>query len=288
MTTTMRASRSNKGFTIVELIVAIVISGIIAAFIGLFITTPVDNYFAQSRRAELVVESGLIQRNINSDIRNAVPNSIRVINSGTVKIIELLYAVDVARYREAGTSQPPAADDELDFSTTDNKFSTIGRFNKIALPCCAPGYRLVINQNQAAGQDAYRGDKSITPSGTVVTISNDVNKKISNVTLSAAFQFASTSPTRHVFLTNGPVAYVCDQNAHTIIRYANYPVSSTIAGNRNSTTNIGTVSRDISTCNFGYTPSTSSRADLVSAEVQLQRNGEVMPVFIQSAVENMP
>ena len=288
MTITVRASRSNKGFTIVELIVAIVISGIIAAFIGLFITTPVDNYFSQSRRAELVIESGLIQRNMDSDIRNAVPNSIRVINTGTVKIIELLYAVDVARYREAGTSQPPAPDDELDFSTPDNKFSTIGRFNRISLPCCASGYRLVVNQNQIAGQDAYNGDKSMTPSGTVVTISNNAGKKISNVVLSAAFQFTSTSPTRQVFLINGAVAYVCDQNAHTLIRYAGYPISSTIAGNRNSTTNIGTVSRDISTCNFGYTPSTSSRADLVSAEIQLQRNGEVMPVFIQSAVENMP
>ena len=286
MMTSMYSSRSTHGFTLVELVVAIVISAIVAVFIGIFITTPIDNYFAQSRRAELIVESDLIQRNMDHDIRNAVPNSIRRINTGSVKVLELLYAVDMARYRAENTSLPkPVAADELSFTSPDPGFSTLGQFNR-----STTGNYLVINQNQVSGQDAYNGDKSITPYGTIIKISNPKGKgnKTDNVTMMPAFQFASASPTGSVFLVSGPVAYVCDENNHTLVRFAGYSISSTIAGNRGSASSVGTISLDISSCNFNFSASTSSRTDLVSATIQLLRSGETMPVFIQSAVDNMP
>jgi len=41
------------GFSLIELIVAITVAGIIAAFIGMFLKTPTDAYFAQVHRADL-------------------------------------------------------------------------------------------------------------------------------------------------------------------------------------------------------------------------------------------
>lgn len=287
MITAVQTSRSIHGFTLVELIVAIVISAIVAGFIALFITVPIDNYFAQSRRTELIVESDLIQRSLDNDIRSAVPNSIRVKNTGAVRILELLYAADVVTYRGVNSAGVP--NNELDFAAADTQFSTLGEFDRIK-PLCPSGYRLVVNQNQVAGQDAYKGNKSITPSATTVTFTCPGPEPGSDwVFMNPAFKFASASPNNHVFLVNTPVAYVCDQNANTLTRYTNYPIANAIAGNRNSTGSpIGMISRDVSTCNFGYTPSSSSAPDLVSAEIQLRRSGEIMPVFVQSAVENLP
>lgn len=287
MMTPTYKSRSSHGFTLVELVVAIVISSIVAGFIVLFITTPINAYFAQSRRAELIVESDLIQRNMDHDIRNAVPNSIRIINVGSVKVLELLYAVDMASYRQQG----PSGYEQFNTGTADSDFNVLGHFNRITLPFNLPGYYLTVNHTGLPGHDAYTLTNVITALGTSILInSNTTIANENHVHLGGATTFTTDSPNAHVFLVSGPVAYVCDQTAGTLQRFANYSISSTIAGNRNSsaTTSIGMISQDISTCNFVDYPSTTYSADLAIVTIQMQRSGETMPVFIQSAVENLP
>jgi MSHA biogenesis protein MshO len=277
-----------SGFTLIELIIAISISVIVVGFMYMFLVTPVDNYMAQSRRSELAIESDLIHRLMMNDIRNAVPNSIRRQRSGSIEIVELLNAVDMVSYRKTGTSG--VANNELDFAAADAQFSTLGRFNNAALPCCAAGYFLIVNQSQIiAGQNAYNGDRSITSATTNVTIQRPGPTAGSDfVRLTPAFQFALPSATAHVFLSNGPVAYVCDEAAHTLQRYQTYPIASGVAANRGSASTISMVSRDINTCNFSYTASTATRADLVSIKIQLQRNGETQFTMLQGAAGNLP
>ena len=93
------APRHAGGFTLIELVVGIVLSAIVIGFAALFMSTPVDAYFAQSRRSGLVDSSDAITRRLADDLRHALPNSVRIRNAGTRAIVELLVVEKVAFYR---------------------------------------------------------------------------------------------------------------------------------------------------------------------------------------------
>lgn len=278
------------GFTLVEVVVAICISMIIAGMIAMFIRWPIDNYFAQSRRGALIIEADLIKRNLDNDIRNAIPRSVRFGGAGSIVILEMLHASDMALYREANTLPAAPAtnrNQELDTTIADPQFNTFGLFNRNP---CAAGNRLVVNNDaNVPAQNAYSGAAVITPAATTVTCTTVGREQ--HVTLSAAFKFISPSPRHHVFLTSGPVAYVCDLNAHTLTRYTGYTIANGVAANRNAGTS-ALISQDINNCVFSISLATPFRSEIVSTNIQLTHTGslqmqETMQVYAQIPVENL-
>jgi len=290
---TTRHMRRCQGFTLVELVVSICIATIVAAFIVMFIRTPVENYMAQSRRGELITEADLIERNLSQDIHTALPNSTRRDPSGF--ILELIPIADMAIYRAENTETPAIANDELSFTGPDTRFKTLGVFSQTSIPpaCCGTRFRMVIGQNQAtASQDLYQGGNVITPPSTSITLTRQSSPTRNDaVVLGAAFSFTSPSLNKHVFLVANPirpVAYECNISTHTLKRFENYAIAAGVAANRNAATRIGTISNDVSSCTFSNLPGIASRSDLVTINIQLQRSGETQTVFLQQAVENLP
>ena len=75
----MRTRRkTQRGFTLVEMIVVIVITGIIAGVVAIFLRAPVQGYVDSARRAEMTDIADTALRRIGRDLRTAVPNSVRV------------------------------------------------------------------------------------------------------------------------------------------------------------------------------------------------------------------
>ena len=70
---TLRQAARHGGFTLLELIVVIVITGIIAGMIAIFVTRPVTAYFDTARRAELTENADTASRRIARDLRTALP-----------------------------------------------------------------------------------------------------------------------------------------------------------------------------------------------------------------------
>lgn len=66
-----------RGFTLLEMVVSIVIMGIIASTISVFMLGPIRGYFDAEQRAELSDVADLALRRIDRDVRQALPNSIR-------------------------------------------------------------------------------------------------------------------------------------------------------------------------------------------------------------------
>ena len=127
--------RRTAGFTVIELVVVIAISGLLTGMMVSFITRPMGAYIDVARRAGLVDLSEESVRRIARDIRRALPNSLRI--AGSDRILELLHTADGSRYRaqpgtNSGTSEDHSAtSDWLDLGG-DTSFNLMGRFESLS------------------------------------------------------------------------------------------------------------------------------------------------------------
>ncbi len=283
---------SIRGFTLVELVVTIALSTIVVGFMTIFIAGPVASYTDQSRRAELVDLAENSLRRIARDVRRALPNRLRLNASGSTIALELLSTADGARYRD----RPPPGDPSkrLQFSAADDAFNSIGGFRNISQPFSSDSHYLSIYNVGVPGADAYELANVITPPGTQIDIDTDAIPGEDNVRLSPAFKFAFASPGQRVFLVDGPVSYLCDGAAGTLVRYSNYAIASDQA-DRNSAAELLSAGADatvianrVGSCSMDYAPGTAQRAGLVSIALAVTDTGETVSLLHQVHVDNVP
>lgn len=72
----MRTIKSNKGFTLVEIIMVIVISGIISGLVVMIIGRTTNSYHELERRDKLQSSARYALERISREIRHALPNSL--------------------------------------------------------------------------------------------------------------------------------------------------------------------------------------------------------------------
>jgi MSHA biogenesis protein MshO len=282
--------RAQRGVTLIELVVTIVVSSIVVAFMGMFVVTPMNAYSAQERRAELVDDADSALRFMGRDLRSALPNSVRVAASGTVSALELLSTIDGARYQDGGPLTNPALD--LDFTQADGAFATTVPFTQLTLPWSSSAYYLSIYNVGVPGADAYSLSNVITPAGTTITISAGASANQNLVTMTPAFKFALGSPGKRVYLISGPVTYLCDTSAGTLVRYSGYSISGTQLTSAAALSAAGAtsaaVAADVSTCQFTYSSGTAQRNALTTITIQLSRSGETAQLLQEVQMGNSP
>jgi MSHA biogenesis protein MshO len=208
-----------RGFTLTEAMVVIVITGIIVAVVAVFIPAPVKGYFDTTRRAQLSDLADTAVRRVTRDLRLALPNSIRVTSSGGVSYLEFLLTRSGGRYRAERDSG--GGGDVLEFGSAANPF----RFDVIG-----PAPALVANSDQVvvynlgagfAGADAY--ETAGNNRRTVTAVSG------STVTLSPAVAFPFESPAKRFQVVETVVTYACAPDAGNpaagvLRRYAGYAI----------------------------------------------------------------
>ncbi len=277
---------------------SITIAAIIAGFIGMFMATPMEAYFAQTRRTDLGDSADAIVRGFEIDVRTALPNSLRITRNGNVVTVELLATLDSERYWESGeTASPPAgATRELDFSgPVDLQFATDGAFNAPVHALAPTAFHLVVNNLGTPGASAYELANVITPPGMTIGIQpSAANPGEDQVTLTPGFHFIAASPSHKVFVVTQPVAYLCDEGAHTVTRYSGYTIASDPATRDSAAALIaaGATSSLVAlfptVCQFDYSAGTTYHGGLLSIRVTLVNNGETVQVFHQVPVEDVP
>lgn len=252
-----------RGFTLVELVLVIVLTGALFATTSIFIIGPTTAYADLSRRAMLVDAADLALRRMARDIRSAVPNSIEAAGGN----LTMFNALGGGRYRAAldHTNASITRDNVLEFDTDDTRFDVPGGFDGIAGP--NPGvHRLVVYNLGTPGADVYDGTDVITPGGTTVTINGE------NVTLDPGFRFRWQSPEQRIYVTDGQIQYGC-------------------AGGRLIRTARGVaapVTDNVANCVFTYAQGAASRAGVVTLRIDLEADGERISLLRQVQVENLP
>lgn len=280
-----------RGFTLIELVITLVVSTIVVGFVSLFISGPVMGFTDQARRARLVDAADAALRRIGRDVRRALPNSVRTTSAAGVIALEVLSTVDGARYR----AQPPGvAAQILDFAAADGSLNVLGPFTQLAKPWNSTTHFLAVYNVGVPGADAYELANVITPVNTTINISVDGATGEDRVTLAPAFRFAYTSPTQRVFLVDGPVTYLCDPVAGTLMRYSGYSIAASQASRDSHGELIGAgataslMANQLVSCSFAYTAGTAERAGLVSLQFAVQAQGETVSLLSQVHVDNVP
>jgi MSHA biogenesis protein MshO len=240
-------NRGRSGFTLIEAVIVITLTGIIGAVVAIFISAPVKAYFDVARRAEITdVADGAVRR-IARDIHLALPNSVRVTDSNHT--IEFLLTHTGGRYRiEKGVG----TDDPLDFDATDTSFDVLGSVSDMVQNVD----QIVIYNLGISGADAYVGDNRVTYTGTSGTVSN--------ITFGAK-QFPFDSPGHNFHVVSGAVTYRYDTVARTLTRYSGYTITSgtpTLSG-------AAVIATNVTDCVFTYDAGLTQRSGLVTMRISI-------------------
>ncbi|HEU0219776.1 MAG TPA: prepilin-type N-terminal cleavage/methylation domain-containing protein [Gallionella sp.] len=291
-------SSRERGFTLVEMIVVIVITGIIGGIVAVFIRAPVQGYVDSARRAEMSDIADTALHRITRDLRLALPNSVRVTSvacgASTCSYLELLptgspscpantVCLGGGRYRAgtgggAGCAASPSGE-ELDFTVADGCFGVLG-----TMPPFAAGDQVVVYNLGVAGADAYAGNNRTAWSSTAGSVVNITPK---------LFPFDSPNHRFHVIST--PVTYVCNPvtgGGGTLTRYWGYAIQAAQPSNTAaaplSTASHALLASNVSACSFTYDPLVSARNGLVTLNLGITESGETVALYNAAHVSNTP
>lgn len=250
-----------SGFTLVEMVMVIVITGILGSMAAVFIKLPVQQYMDVVRRTDLTDISNLALSRMESEIRSALPYSARASSvactGGTCNFLELLPSSGSGRYRAVSSVTNT---DILDFTAVDGSFEVLG-----AMPTFVAGDQVVVTDNTVAA--AYGGTYRtpwVSTAAPIVTIT--------------PIQFPSVSPSARFHVINQSVSYVCDPIG-TLTRYS-YAIQAT---QPTTTAGLGTgrlLANNVSSCDFSVTDNDGASGNsLVAISLGINKEDETATLY---------
>lgn len=296
----MRGSHKlQTGFTLVEMVIVIVITGIIGGIVAVFIQAPVQGYVDSARRAELTDIADTAVRRVARDVRTAVPNSVRIAEC-TPTCVEFLPTRTGGRYRASG------AGNILDFDAADTSFDSLGpQITFVA------GDQIVIGSTQSDGNPPYQLTDSAAGIRRAVVAPFGAPVSVVSIDSTVAFPgFArlwdASPPSQRFDVVDGTqqaVTYSCegvlgalDANGDgqgRLVRHWGYgfnPVQvANIVGGSSAI-----LADKVSACTIEYeiptVPSTVlfSRFGLLGVRLTLNRGGESVTLYNEIHVSNSP
>ncbi len=281
----MMNRRRLQGFTLVEMIVVIVITGIIGSIVAVFLRAPVQGYVDSARRAELTDIADTALRRISRDLRLALPNSVRI--SGGSQFLEFIPSIGGGRYRDAKSSL--GVGDPLDFTVPDSSFDVIGN-----MPPVTTGDFIVVYNLGIPGASAYSG----------FTTAADNRRRVSGVpagnvipiTSAAALPFDSCVYDTSGFVVGGcrfqvvqtAVTYACDLAAGTLTRWQGYTIPTTQPITLPAGATFSKIATNVTGCSFDYSIGLSQRSGLVTMHLTISEQGENVNLYAATHVNNVP
>jgi MSHA biogenesis protein MshO len=292
-----------RGFTLIELIVVMVVTGIIAGTIVVFFKPAFNIYIAVGRRAGLTDLADTALRRMSRDIRLAVSNSIR---SPSPQCFELVPTFAGGRYRmgtdtvwDSAHPVPPALPSVLSapFDGTA-AVAALDVLTPLSSTPAAGDWLVIDNQNT---NDVYAGTNRAAIAS--LAAPPDPSLGYSRITLTSATQFPSGyNGGRFVLVSNAQnaVFYVCagtgvdsaGSGTGTLYRFANYGYNAaTPAACPVPVVGITPVlATKVKNCSFVYSPTqgATQQSGFVWMDLEIADQGETIAMMHGSHVDNVP
>lgn len=271
-----------RGFTLLELVLVITITGIMAASIAVFFKPAVDSYFDARRRAQLTDAADTALRRIGRDVRRAVPNSIRIPNS---QCFELVPSRSGGLFRRAADIIN-AGSDPLDTTGPDSSFDVLSPLAATPVP---GDFVVVGNQNT---DDVYSG----ATRGTIATWTSPpapggASVGVGRIALVAATQFPAGydgGRFQIVDLNEPSVFYICD-GAGNLMRLVR-PFTAAYPAACPSAAGAVPLATNVASCSFVYNPNqgATQQSGFVWMNIELASGGERIALAYGMHVSNTP
>ena len=319
MKTSLRPQRytatHQRGFTLVEAIVVMVITGILAGIMVLFIRRPVQNYTDAAARAELSDAADLALRRMARELRTALPNSVRLTGSaGNVWWLEFIPTTAGGKYLAVEDNIDPANGTPLSFTAPNaQSFNVIGSMPAVTIsPAGSTNLdNFIVIYNLGTGftdADAYaRSNLSLITAVNNRMISfesyalgaargNNVNPYAAWASAPASEKrLANTSPDQRFQVVTRPVIFRCQGSAdgrgtltRTVVDFSAAPTFPTAAAGVLLVNNVVD-------CDFSVGSAANQQSALVGLNLSLGRPNpdggnavETVTLTHQIHVDNIP
>ena len=257
-----------RGFTLVELVTVIMILGILSFGTVRFLTDSAGGYGSTVGRAELAGDARVTIERVAREIRDALPNSIRVTAGGNC--VELVPIVAASAYANVPTAVAAAS------------FLSVP-IDPLPLPVPA---RVAVFPD--GGVYDLTAPAPVSPTATASV--PDVNNQVT-VTMSASHQFASESPEKRYYWVTDPVSY-CRDSAR-LWRYSGYGFTATqqtAAGLPSALPGRALIAEGVgaATVPFRFTGATLNRNAVVIMDLEFVRNDDSVRVEHAVQIRNVP
>ena len=275
-----------KGFTLIEMVVAIVLLGIVGSIASVFIGNSMEAYSGLTRRDGLQSTARMAVERISRELRMALPNSVcthngvSCDNSGTT--LYLLRTKDAGEYQDrGGLYYPGQSRDRLPIAgNTSNQFDVL---SSNTLNASANDWVVVYNTDNADIYSTTTRRKQISSITTKDVDNVAPANDISVINLTAVTSFPTHSPGRRFMIieNNATLFYLTGTDLYRARSTFGAPTTP-VAGSENL------LLENVSSLNFTYLPGSLHRSGLLRINITVTQSGESIQLVHEAQVYNAP
>ncbi len=262
-----RGVRSQKGFTLIELIVVIVLLGIIAVGATGFIVSTAKGFNDQARREGIAGTSRVAMDRMVRELRNALPNSPRTNGN----CLEFIPSLDATQYLSAPIISAAS-------SLSAVPFTSVPEAGRLAV------FPITTAAVYTTGSPAVISPLITTPAASLVS-----NSAVT-INLASAHQFPADSPAKRLFIVGEPVSYcVVGDRLYRYTQYSRTATQPTAASLPTSEPNRALMAYPMSaTTPFQVLDATLQRNAIVMLEFRVEQSGESLLMQQEVQLRNAP